>query len=789
MLSVVKKFIGSESSQDIKRLKRVVNEINALEQVYEQLSEKEIKNKTIELKERIHNKKHDIRAEAFALVREASKRVLGQRHYDVQLLGGLVLIEGNISEMQTGEGKTLVASLPSFYLALYGKGVHVITVNEYLAKRDFETIGKIHEYLGLSVGLNISQLEAVEKQQAYKADITYGTGNEFGFDYLRDHMVQDTSEKVQRPLSYAIIDEIDSILIDEARTPLIIANKSNLSAGLFKIVAMIVRSFKDTVDYELFKDTKQIVLLDSGAEKIEKAFGLTNLYDAEHQLLFHMVTQSLRAHFIMRKDVDYIVKEEKVQLVDSFTGRIMEGRTYSEGLHQAIEAKEGIEVKEENNTQASVTIQNYFRLYTHLCGMTGTAYTERSEFWNTYGINVVIIPTNKTRARIDLDDMIFIDNKSKNQCLLEEVTKYNRLGKPVLIGTTSIEQSEEISELLKKNGLKHQLLNAKSEEQEAGMIALAGQKGHIMIATNMAGRGTDILLGEGVAELGGLHIIGTQRHESRRIDNQLRGRAGRQGDPGTTQFIVSLEDDLLKGYDKDEFQKYMKKVKADENGRIITPSINKFMDKVQESTEGIYASSRSHLLKLDDVLNAQRKRVYEQRNILLESTEPELLLTQLMEDYLKTETDEFIASVKDDHVDAAKQAFNESVLRILPITKVDLEEIEHLDKVELHEMVLEAFQPIKTFMLEKNESLTTIRSFMLRLLDSLWIEHLEKMERLKEGIHLQSYGQEDPYRTFEKEGFYLFQDFQMTFAQQVLILTQQQINQQSLQEEKQEIGG
>ncbi|MBH0173793.1 preprotein translocase subunit SecA [Fictibacillus sp. 23RED33] len=789
MLSVVKKFIGSGSSHDIKRLNKLVIEINALEQAYEKLSDIEIQNKTKELKDRIHNQKDDIRAEAFALVREASKRVLGQRHYDVQLLGGLVLIEGNISEMQTGEGKTLVASLPSFYLALYGKGVHVITVNEYLAKRDFETIGRIHEYLGLSVGLNISQLEATEKQQAYQADITYGTGNEFGFDYLRDHMVQDSSEKVQRALSYAIIDEIDSILIDEARTPLIIANKSNLSAGLFKIVAMIVSSFQEKVDYELYKDTKQIVLLDSGAEKIEKAFGLSNLYEAEHQLLFHMVTQSLRAHFIMRNDVDYIVKEEKVQLVDSFTGRIMEGRTYSEGLHQAIEAKEGIEVKEENNTQASVTIQNYFRLYTHLCGMTGTAYTERGEFWNTYGINVVIIPTNKTRARIDLEDMIYIDNKFKNQCLLEEVTKYNRIGKPVLIGTTSIEQSEEISELLTKNGLKHQLLNAKSEELEAGMIALAGQKGHIMIATNMAGRGTDILLGEGVAELGGLHIIGTQRHESRRIDNQLRGRAGRQGDPGTTQFIVSLEDDLLKGYDKDELQKYMKKVKADDKGRITTPSINKFMDKVQESTEGIYASSRSHLLKLDDVLNAQRKRVYEQRNILLESSEPEILLVQLMENYLKAETDEFLTSVKDNHIEEAKQAFNESVLQILPIANIDREEIEHLDKIELHEMVEDAFQPIKTFILEETDNVMAYRSIMLRLLDSLWIEHLEKMERLKEGIHLQSYGQEDPYRTFEKEGFYLFQEFQMTFAQQVLILTQKQIQQLKLQEEKQEIGG
>jgi preprotein translocase subunit SecA len=789
MLSVVKKFIGSESSHDIKRLNKVVSEINTLEKVYEKLSEKEIKNKTLELKERIHNNKDDIRAEAFALVREASKRVLGLRHYDVQILGGLVLIKGNISEMQTGEGKTLVASLPSFYLALYGKGVHVITVNEYLAKRDFETIGKIHEYLGLSVGLNISQLETSEKQKAYKADITYGTGNEFGFDYLRDHMVQNSGEKVQRPLAHAIIDEIDSILIDEARTPLIIANKSQLSAGLFKIVAMIVKSFKETVDYELYKDTKQIVLLDNGAEKIEKAFGLSNLYDAEHQLLFHMVTQSLRAHFIMRKDVDYIVKEEKVQLVDSFTGRIMEGRTYSDGLHQAIEAKEGIEVKEENNTQASVTIQNYFRLYTHLCGMTGTAYTERSEFWNTYGINVVIIPTNKPRVRIDLEDMVFIDKDSKHECIVQEVSKYHKIGKPILIGTTSIEQSEEISELLNKKGLKHQLLNAKSEEQEAGMIALAGQKGHIMIATNMAGRGTDILLGEGVSELGGLHIIGTQRHESRRIDNQLRGRAGRQGDPGTTQFIVSLEDDLLKGFDKDEFTKYMKKVKTDSDGRIINPTINKFMDKVQESTEGIYASSRSHLLKLDDVLNAQRKSVYQQRNILLESSEPELLLANLMKNYLQNEIEHFISSVKDEFITEAKDRINLSVLQIIPEVKIDFEEIEHIDKSELTEEVMQAFDPLNTFLQENEESINVVRSTILRLLDRLWIEHLEKMERLKEGIHLQSYGQEDPYRTFEKEGFYLFQEFEMTFAQQVLILVQKQFQQHNTSEQTDQIGG
>ncbi|MGA9226951.1 MAG: preprotein translocase subunit SecA, partial [Mesobacillus sp.] len=535
MLSILKKKFGDSNEKRLKKYRDLVEQINQLESTIEKLTDDELKNKTLFFKEQLANGKtvDDIKVEAFAVVREASKRILGMRHYDVQLIGGLVLNDGSIAEMPTGEGKTLVASLPSYLRALEGKGVHVITVNDYLASRDRNQIGRIHEFLGLTVGLNIPMMQADEKQAAYQADITYGIGTEFGFDYLRDNMVASVAQRVQRPYHFAIIDEIDSVLIDEAKTPLIIAGKMESSADLHFIAARLAKRFVKDVDYSFDEETKATSLTDTGINKVEKAFGVDNLYDLEHQTLYHYVIQAVRAHVMFELDVDYIVKDGKIMLVDMFTGRIMEGRTMSDGLHQALEAKEGVEVTDENKTQASITVQNYFRMYPLMSGMTGTAKTEESEFRQVYGMDVIQIPTNKPVVREDLADLVFETKEQKYTAVTKEVKERHAKGQPVLIGTTSILQSEKVAEYLDEENLSYQLLNAKTVEQEVQLISQAGQHGRITIATNMAGRGTDILLGEGVAELGGLHVIGTERHESRRVDNQLKGRSGRQGDLGS----------------------------------------------------------------------------------------------------------------------------------------------------------------------------------------------------------------------------------------------------------------
>ncbi|WML50619.1 accessory Sec system translocase SecA2 [Neobacillus sp. PS3-34] len=756
MLTKVK-MLFSDSSREIKRLSKLVQKINEFEKEFVSLSDEELRNKTHLFIEDLQNGKtlDDIKTEAFAVVREASKRVLGMRHFDVQLLGGLVLHEGNIAEMQTGEGKTLVATLPSYLHALENKGVHVITANEYLARRDYEKMGKIHEFLGLKVGLNISQIPPSGKKEAYAAHITYGTGNEFGFDYLRDNMVHDFSQKVQRPLNYAIVDEIDSILIDEARTPLIIANKSSHGAELFYISAEIMRGFKADVDYELFSETKQVYLKDEGANKIERAFGIDNLYDAEHQDLLHNITQSLKAFVVMKNDVDYIVKDKKIVLIDKFTGRIMEGRSFSEGLHQAIEAKEGLPISEENETQASITIQNYFRMYKKLAGMTGSATPSKEEFRDTYDLNVVSIPPNKTVQRIDQDELFYINKEAKINRILEEVESMHKMGRPVLIGTTSIEQSETLSGYLKKRGIKHEILNAKTEEDEANIIIRAGQKGKVMLATNMAGRGTDITLGEGVKELGGLHIIGTERHESFRIDMQLRGRAGRQGDPGSTIFIISKEDDLFIHYDKDEMEKYEKKIKTDETGLITSPDPSKFVFKVQETVEYAHHSSRSHLLKLDNVLDSQSKVIYSMRDRLLKAemseTFPELA------DYIKNYTLKVIEKYCIETIPTGewntKGLFEELGFVFINFTLTP-EILEDKSREEITELVLRDYEKLEKqiLSLQNDEELgKQLKMFMLQVIDTNWIQHLDLMTQIKDGIHLRGYGQEDPYRTFEKE--------------------------------------
>ncbi|GAA3351061.1 accessory Sec system translocase SecA2 [Deinococcus persicinus] len=619
MFSIFKSNKEQTSARQLKRYYKIVDQINNLEEKYVDKSDAELREMTFIFKNQLEQGEPitSIIPDAFAVVREASKRVLGMRHFDVQLIGGLVLTEGNIAEMPTGEGKTLVASLPSYVRALEGKGVHVITVNDYLAKRDFELVGQIHRFLGLTVGLNIPMMEAAEKKEAYNADITYGVGTEFGFDYLRDNMSYSLADKVQRPYHFAIIDEVDSVLIDEAKTPLIIAGKMPSNDELHRIAAMLAKRFKKDEDYDFDDETKATSLTDKGIEKIEAAFNVENLYDLEHQTLFHYVIQAVRAHVMFKRDVDYIVKDDKIELVDMFTGRILEGRSLSDGLHQAIEAKEGVTITDENKSQAQITIQNYFRMYPKLSGMTGTAKTQEKEIREVYGMEVIQIPTNRPRQRVDQPDIIFSTQEAKYKYVAAETKKRHDKGQPILIGTTSILQSETVADYLKKEKLTFQLLNAKTVEQEVELISQAGQKGRITVATNMAGRGTDIVLGDDVHELGGLYVIGTEKHESRRVDNQLRGRSGRQGDIGESRFILSIEDDMFRRYAKEEVEKFSAKMIVDEQGIIQNKEVQELIDRTQRIVEGSQYGMREYNLKLDDVINDQRTVLYGLRDKIL----------------------------------------------------------------------------------------------------------------------------------------------------------------------------
>lgn len=759
MLSQIKKLIGDKQDRKIKQYYKQVEKINSLEAEMEKLSDQEMRDKTNYFKEQLANGKtiFDIQAEAFAVVREASKRITGMRHFDVQLIGGMVLTEGSIAEMPTGEGKTLVASLPSYLRALEGKGVHVITVNEYLARRDRELIGQIHEFLGLTVGLNLPMMQPDQKQLSYAADITYGVGTEFGFDNLRDNMVYDTKQRVQRPYHFAIVDEVDSVLIDEAKTPLIIAGKTGVSSELSYLCARIVKTFKEDEDFIYDLETKTTNLTDEGIAKIERGFDIDNLYELEHQTLYHYVIQALRARVMFERDVDYIVKEGKVLLIDMFTGRPMEGRTLSNGLHQAIEAKEGLEVTEENKTQAAITIQNYFRLYPIVGGMTGTAKTEEKEFQEIYGMQVVQIPTNKPRARVDLPDRVYDTVEHKYFAVAKRVKELHEEGRPVLIGTTSILQSEKVADVLKAEGLSFELLNAKTIEQEIQLISLAGQKGRITVATNMAGRGTDIMLGEGVAELGGLYVIGTERHESRRIDNQLKGRSGRQGDPGTTEFFISIEDDMIKRFARDDVEKLKKSLKTDATGMILNKNIHEFVNRVQRICEGANFSIREYNLKLDDVLNVQRNTVYELRNKILESDDLIPLIKSSIESYVKEE----IKDCCPEDVDPSKwkvDRLEKNISEILPSGKIQLRK-EILDKSELTDPIYEevnAYLPLLDEYQGKPEIGEAIQRFLLSVTDYHWLRHIDAMDRLKEGVGLRGYSQEDPMRQYAREGLELF---------------------------------
>ncbi|MFL8936292.1 accessory Sec system translocase SecA2 [Rossellomorea oryzaecorticis] len=759
MLNLLKKATD-QSQRQLKKYYKQVDMINELEEKFADYSDEQLTHMTSLFREQLQSGKsiEDITTEAFAVVREASKRVLGMRHYDVQLIGGLVLAEGNISEMATGEGKTLVASLSSYLRALEGKGVHVITVNEYLAKRDREQIGRIHEFLGLTVGLNLPLMDADKKKIAYQADITYGVGNEFGFDFLRDNMARQTRDKVQRPYHYAIIDEIDSVLIDEAKTPLIIAGKMKSSADLHYIASKLAKRFTLDTDYEFDEETKATSLTDTGISKVEKAFGVDNLYELEHQTLYHYVIQAVRAHVMFERDVDYIVHEGKVLLVDMFTGRTMEGRTLSDGLHQAIEAKEGLEITEENKTQAQITIQNYYRMYPLLSGMTGTAKTELKEFKEVYGMQVVTIPTNKPKIRVDMQDRVYRTTEDKYKAVLEEVKIRHRKGQPVLIGTTSILQSEKVATILDQAHLKYELLNAKSVEQEVELISKAGQKDQITIATNMAGRGTDIILGSGVHQLGGLHVLGTEKHESRRIDNQLRGRSGRQGDPGSSQFFISIEDDMFRRFAKDDLEKFVKKVRTNNDGLIENKAVHELVERTQRIVEGANYSMREYNLKLDDVINEQRNVLYDLREKALSG---EGLLPILNSMIANTYTNTLEQTCPEDQIpeewqiDILSVVVNNILLDAVSIPS-EIEDRKQIDKIVQPE--LKRTQEYVDSLSEQEKFSRTIAQVMLTYIDHHWVKHLENMTRLKEGIGLRSYQQEDPMRIYGREGLELFTD-------------------------------
>lgn len=776
MISLFRK--KSADDRQIKSYTKTVNLINELESTTAELTDGQLREKTNEFKDKLAGGASidDIKIEAFAVVREAARRVLGMRHYDVQLLGGLVLTDANIAEMATGEGKTLVASLPSYLRALEGKGVHVITVNEYLAKRDRDTIGPLHEFLGLSVGLNLPMMTPAEKQDAYQADITYGVGTEFGFDYLRDNMVWHPSQRVQRPYHFAIIDEVDSVLIDEAKTPLIIAGKMPPAADLHYIGARVAKRFIRDEDYQLDDETKAVSLIDKGIEKVEKAFGVDNLYEIEHQTLYHYMIQAVRAHVMFERDVDYIVKDGAILLVDMFTGRTMEGRTLSDGLHQAIEAKENLEITDENKTQASITIQNYFRMYPFLSGMTGTAKTEEKELLEVYNMHVIKVPTNRPIQRIDKPDRIYRTQEEKYAAVTAEVLSRHQTGQPVLVGTTSILQSEKIADYFKKAGLSFELLNAKSVEQEVELISRSGQPGHITIATNMAGRGTDILLGTGVPELGGLYVLGTERHESRRIDNQLKGRSGRQGDPGSSEFLISLEDDMFRRFAKDDLIKLEKKLETNEDGLVLNKKIIEFVDRVQRIVEGSNFAMREYNLKLDDVINEQRGVIFSLRNAIIEDETQQDRLIDIIKRAVLEEIDFYCAE------DVSSEEWQLDLLaghlqamfagRSVPLPEEPSHVKEIASAVEsvtrLHiESLQQQYEP-------KWDDF--VKRIMLTSIDQLWVQHLEQMTRLKEGIGLRHYQQEDPLRIYAREGLQLFQNTYRNLLRDISIKTAALLN-------------
>ncbi len=762
MFGFLQSLIGNNSAKEVKKMRKIVDHINELEPNYVKLSDANLVSKTDEFKRRLQKGEtlDDILPEAFAVCREASKRVLGMRHFDVQLLGGICLHRGNIAEMRTGEGKTLVATLAVYLNALTGKGVHVVTVNDYLATRDSEQMGRLYNFLGLSTGLIVANLDYNQRKQAYGADVTYGTNNEFGFDYLRDNMVSDVAQMVQRPLNYAIVDEVDSILIDEARTPLIISGPGNRSTDNYYKLAKIVPHLVKDEDYTVDEKQKTIAPTDSGIEKVEKMLGVENLYDAENIELNHLLGASLRAHAMMHRDTDYVVKDGEVVIVDEFTGRLMFGRRYSDGLHQAIEAKEGLKVERESQTLASITFQNYFRMYEKLSGMTGTAKTEEKEFNDIYGLDVIPIPPNRPLIRVDLPDLIFKTKAAKYRAVVRNAVERHQTGQPILIGTTSITQSEELSDMLLRAGVPHKVLNAKHHEQEAEIVADAGQMGMVTIATNMAGRGTDITLGEGVPELGGLAILGTERHESRRIDNQLRGRSGRQGDPGSSQFFLSLEDDLMRIFGADNISGIMDKLGMEEDEPIEHSLITKSIERAQKKVEDHNYNIRKYILEYDDVMNQQREVLYEQRRRILGNDSLRDTIIEMI-DKLVTEAVDAYADEKLYPEEWDYEGLHKHLSQYFLTSEImSTEEMEEYTRQELderlHEIAHSEYQD-RIDLLGDAMFSQLEKAIMLRVVDSKWMEHLDNMDMLREGIGLRAYGQKNPLLEYKFEAYDMFQ--------------------------------
>ena len=771
MLKIFKKMFDNEY-KELERFKKIADEINALDGEYSKLTDSELANKTNEFKNRLESGAtlEDILIEAFATAREAAYRCVQMKPFYVQILGGLAIHYGNIAEMKTGEGKTLTCVLPAYLNALTGKGVHIVTVNEFLSTRDSEWMGSIFKFLGLTVGLNLRDKSPKEKQEAYNCDILYTTNNELGFDYLRDNMVVKKENRVQRELNYCIVDEVDSILIDEARTPLIISGGVMQSANLYVQADNFVKTLKENEDYVKDEKTRSINLTDEGSSKCEKKFGLDNLYDIANTALVHYVNQALKANYFMKKDVDYVVQDGEVIIVDQFTGRLMKGRAFSEGLHQAIEAKEGVKIQQETKTLATITFQNYFRMYKKLAGMTGTAKTEEEEFRNIYNMYVISIPTNKPVIRIDETDLLYPGKQGKYNAIVRVIEEKHKLGQPVLVGTIAIETSELISNMLTKKKIRHEVLNAKNHAREAEIIAHAGEKGAVTIATNMAGRGTDIKLGEGVKELGGLCVIGTERHESRRIDNQLRGRSGRQGDPGYTQFFVSFEDDLLVRFGSDRYRGTLESLGFTGDQAIRNKMFAKSVETAQKRVEGNNFDIRKQLLNYDDVMNTQREIIYAKRNEILDSESIHEMILSMFKEYITGMVNGHMietAKLSENDYKEIVEASNENLLKNY---RINLSEINGKKSDEVIEIIYsnvlkdyeEKLKDVPYEVVDEFE-----KTIALKVIDSHWMEHISTMSHLREGIGLRGYANENPLQAYTMEGFQLFDDMMMAINKEV----------------------
>ena len=764
-MNFLKKIFDHEY-KELEKFQKIADEIDALDEEMSKLTDKQLKAKTKEFKERLQNGEtlEDIKVEAFAVAREAAFRVIGEKPYYVQLLGGLAIHYGNIAEMKTGEGKTLTSILPAYLNALTGNGVHIITVNEYLAGRDANWMGKIYEFLGLTVGVNYREYNQQQKREAYNCDILYSTNNEIGFDYLRDNMVVRAEDRVQRPLNFVIIDEVDSVLIDEARTPLIISGGKMQSANLYQQADKFVKTLKENEGYIYDEKTKATSLDEKGIKKAEKYFNIKNLYDIEHATLVHFINQALHANYSMKKDFDYVIQDGKIVIVDQFTGRLMPGRAFSEGLHQAIEAKEGVQINEETKTLATITFQNLFRMYKKLAGMTGTAKTEEEEFRDIYNMYVIQIPTNKPVIRKDYSDLIFVTAEGKYQAIVKEIKERHAKGQPVLVGTVAVDNSEKISNMLKKENIPHEVLNAKNNAREAEIIAKAGEKGAVTIATNMAGRGTDIKLGKGVRELGGLCVLGTERHESRRIDNQLRGRSGRQGDPGMSQFCVSFEDDLMVRFGTDSAKHLLQRVGFDGELSIRSKALSRSIESAQKRVEGNNFDTRKHLLEYDDVINNQRMIIYGRRNQILDSESIHSITLEHIKNHISNIVNSHLVdSNKLTGLDVTEilETVNENLLK----NDLSVDELEELDSESLietiYEHVVEEYEEkIKDFPDElKNEF---EKAISLRVIDTHWMDHINAMSLLREGIYLRQYAQENPLQAYTAEGYEMFDNLLAT---------------------------